>query len=82
MKIILNSIEGCKKNLEVKKNTYYVHGWGNLSDRSVNSLWINLLFVQTEAHSHNEILCSIKKGGTPIFCNSMYEDGEYYAKWN
>ena len=33
-------------------------------------------------HLHNGILCSRKKEGTPILCDSMDGSGEHYAKWN
>ena len=33
-------------------------------------------------HLHNGILLGSKKQGSLTFCNSMYESGEHYAKWN
>ena len=33
-------------------------------------------------HLHNGILCSRKKEGAPILCDSMDGTGEHYAKWN
>ena len=37
---------------------------------------------KTMVCSHNGILHSRKKEGTPIFCDSMERSGEYYAKLN
>ena len=37
---------------------------------------------KTVVDLHSGILCSSKKEGTLILCDSMDGPGEYYAKWN
>ena len=37
---------------------------------------------KTVVDLHGGILCSSKKEGTLILCDSMNGPGEYYVKWN
>ena len=50
--------------------------WKQPECPSVNECIKKLVYL------HSGILPSIKKEGTPAFCDSFDGTGEYYAKWN